>query len=76
MCRPLANSVYQKIFFLFLNQNICCAWVLKRTVLIEHPEHMLKLIDKEIFTILHSKICLSKPVYVAKKPPLYVAKML
>ena len=38
-------------------------WVLKRNRLNEHPKHMLKLIGKEIFRILRSKIfCLSKPV--------------
>ena len=29
----------------------------------EHPKHMLKLMGKKIFIILHSKICLSKPVF-------------
>ena len=29
--RPVVKSAYQKIIFLFLNQNICF-WVLKRTV--------------------------------------------
>ena len=49
--RPFVKSVYQKIFFLFLNQNICCG----------HPKHMLKLMGKKIFTILLSKF-LFKPV--------------
>ena len=25
-CRPLVKSAYQKIIFLFLNQNVCCGW--------------------------------------------------
>ena len=40
--------------------------VLKRMVSMdgsfEHPKHMLKLMGKKEFTILRSKICLSKPV--------------
>ena len=35
---------------------------LSETVLFEHPKHMLRLIGKKIFTILRSKILLSKPM--------------
>ena len=45
--KPLDRSLYQKITFLFLIQNI----------------HMLKLITKKILKILCSKICLSKPMF-------------
>ena len=46
-------------------------WVLKRTVsmirFVEHPKHILELRNKEIFTILHSKFCLSKPMILLKR---------
>ena len=29
----------------------------------EHPNHMLKLMVKKFFTILRSKLCLSKPLH-------------
>ena len=48
-----------KLFFLFLNQNML--WVLKRTVSMssyEHPNHMLKLMGKEINAILGAQTIL------------------
>ena len=48
----------KQIFFLFLNQNICCGYSKEPSQWdgsFEHPKHMLKLMDKKIFTILHSK---------------------
>ena len=35
-----------KLFFLFLNRNICCEYSNNR--LNEHPKHMFKLMDKKI----------------------------
>ena len=35
----------------------------------EQPKHMLELMGKKIFTILHWKICLSKPVHEKKTSP-------
>ena len=67
--RPLVKSVYQKImFFIFQPKHIL--WVLKRTVgSFEHPIHMLKLMDKKIFTIFHSKnFFLSKPMSTSYEP--------
>ena len=40
-------------------------WVLKRTHSgdsFEHPKHMLKLMNKKIFTVYAEIFCLSKPV--------------
>ena len=52
-----------KLFFLFLNQNICCGYSKEPSQWdgsFEHPKHMLKMMDKkEIITILHSKIMLN-----------------
>ena len=49
----------KKLIFLFFNQNICC-WYSKEPSQcdssFEHPKHMLKLMDKKIFTIFRSKI--------------------
>ena len=39
-------SAYQKTFFLFHNQNICCGY----------SKDMLKMMGKKILTILRSKI--------------------
>ena len=35
---------------------------LNKTISFKHPKHMLKLMGKKIFTILHKKNCLSKPM--------------
>ena len=47
----------QKLFFLFLNQTICCGCSKEPSQgggLFEHPQHMLKLVDKKkIFKILY-----------------------
>ena len=44
---------------LLISQPKHMLWVLKRTVSVggsfEHPKHMLKLMGKEIFTMLRSK---------------------
>ena len=59
----MKSGLYQKLIFLFLNQNIYCGN--KRTVsmscFFKHQKHMLELMGKKIFTVLHKKICLSKP---------------
>ena len=55
---PLVKRV-TKLFFLFLNQNICCGYSKKRlseTVLLSTENIMLKLMGKKIFTILRSEI--------------------
>ena len=53
--RPLSKSVYRKIHSL-ISQSNYMLWVLKRTVSMRRffwaPKHMLKLMGKEIFTIL------------------------
>ena len=62
----LVKSVYKKIFFLFLNENIRCGYSKEpshRDGSFEHPKHMFKQMGKKIFTILRSKLCLSKPVH-------------
>ena len=44
-----------KLFFLFLNQNICCGYSEEPSRWdgsFEHPKHMFKLMDKKIITIL------------------------
>ena len=46
-----------ELFFLFLNQNICCGHSKEpshRDGSFEHPKHMFKLIGKKIFSILCS----------------------
>ena len=50
------KSAYQKMIFLFYNQNICCGYS-KETQWdnpFEHPKHMLTLMGKKIFTFLRS----------------------
>ena len=47
-----------KLFFLFLNQNICCGCSKEPSQQdgsFEHPKHMFKLIGKEINAILAAK---------------------
>ena len=44
-----------KLFFLFLNQNICCGYSKEpshRDGSFEHPKHMFKLMGKKIIKIL------------------------
>ena len=44
-----------KLFFLFLNENICCGYSKEPSRWdgsFEHPKHMFKLMDKKITTIL------------------------
>ena len=45
----------RKIIFLFLNQSICCGYSKEPSQWdgsFEHPKHMLKIMDKKIFTLL------------------------
>ena len=61
---PSWLSCNQKILFLFLNQNICCGYSKEPSQWdssFEHPQHMLKVMGKKIFTISH-RIFLFKPV--------------
>ena len=47
------------LIFLFINQNICCGYSKEPSQCdnsFENPQHMLKLIGKKIFTILHCKL--------------------
>ena len=63
--RPIVKTAYSKLFFLFLNQNICCGYSKEPSQLdgsFEHPKYMLRLVAKKIFTILPSNFLLSKPV--------------
>ena len=63
--RPLVQSAYQNITFLFLNQNIYCGYLKEPSQWdgsFEHPKHMLKIMGKKIFTILRCNFCLSKPM--------------
>ena len=50
--RPLAKSAQLKKV-LFLNQKICCGYSNEPS---RHQKHELNLMDKKIFTIIHSKI--------------------
>ena len=62
--RPLVKRAYQKKKkILFLNQNICCEYSKEPSQWddsFEHPKNMLKLMGKRIFTIICSKLLLSK----------------
>ena len=52
--RPQIRVRNWKLFFLFLNQNICCGYSKEpshRDGSFEHPKHMFKLMDKKIITI-------------------------
>ena len=63
--RTLLKSAL-KILFLFLNQIICCGYSKEPSQWdssFKHPQHMIKLMGKKIFTILRSKMCLSKPMW-------------
>ena len=55
-----------KLFFLFLNQNICCGYSKEPSHWdgsFEHPKHMFKLMGKEINAILEAQTILSGPMY-------------
>ena len=60
------KSVKQKrLFFLFLNQNICCGYSEEPSPWdgsFEPPKQMLKMMGKKILIILRTKFCLSKRV--------------
>ena len=65
--RPLVKCVPKKVLFLFLDQNICCGYSKEPSqwdCSFEHQKHMIKLMGKKIFTILRTKNCLSKPVFL------------
>ena len=50
-----ASLVNNCIIFLFLNQNIYCGYSKEQSQgnsSFEHPKHMLKLMDKKMFTFL------------------------
>ena len=53
-----------KLFFLFLNQNICCGYSKepsRQDGSFEHTKHMIKLIDKKIIAILRKLFLLNWP---------------
>ena len=53
-----------KLFFLFLNQNICCGYSNEPSRWdgsFEHPKQMLKLMDKKIIAILRKLFLLNWP---------------
>ena len=60
---PLVMSTYPKNIFLFLNQCGCSKEPFLCGGSFEHPKHMLKLMGKKIFTILHSKILFNKNLW-------------
>ena len=45
-----------KLFFLFLNQNICC--LSHRDGSFEYPKHIFKLLDKKIIAFLRNLFCM------------------
>ena len=62
-----------KLFFLFLNQNICCGYSKEPSRWddsFEHPKHMFNLIDKKIIAILHKLFLLNWPYGVRSPLPL------
>ena len=64
MCRPQIRECNWKLFFLFLNQNICCGYSKEPSQWdgsFEHPKYMFKLIDKKIIAILHLHFLLNWP---------------
>ena len=53
--RTFVKSAYQKLIFLVLNQNLCCGHSKEPSLWdgsFEHPNNILKLVGKKIFTIL------------------------
>ena len=53
-----------KLFFLFLNQNVCCGYLKEPSRWdgsFENPKHMFKLMDKKIITILRLNFLLNCP---------------
>ena len=51
----VSSPLDKNVFFLFLNQNKCCGYSKESSHWegsIEHPKHMLKMMDKKILTIL------------------------
>ena len=58
VCRHLVKSAQQEINFL-ISQPKHMLWVLKRTIWLKgyfgHPQHMLIMTDKKIFTIVSRK---------------------
>ena len=58
LLRPPVKKVLWKLFFLFLDQNICCGYSKEPSHWdgsFEHPKHMFKLMGKRIITIICSK---------------------
>ena len=54
ICGNPVRVCNRKIFFLFLNQNICCWYseeLSQREGPFEHPKHMFKLVGKKMFTL-------------------------
>ena len=50
---------YQKLSFLFLNENICCGYSKEWSQWngsFDYPKHMLQMMSKKLFIILHSTI--------------------
>ena len=60
----------KNLIFSFLNHNICFGYSKEPSQWdgsFEHPKHMLQLIGKRIFKILHSNFCLYKPMVMILK---------
>ena len=61
---PQIRVCYWKLFFLFLNQNICCGFSKEPSRWdgsFEHPKHMFKLMDQKIITNFTLKSLLNWP---------------
>ena len=57
----------RKLFFLFLNQNICCGYSKEPSQWdgsFEHPKHMFRVLNKKIIAKI---ICLTGPMYTVFK---------
>ena len=59
-----------KLFFLFLNQNICCGYSKEPSRWdgsFEHPKHMFQLMDKKIIAIYANYFSLTGPLALCPK---------
>ena len=62
--RPLVKSEYLKIEFIISQPNICCGYSKEPAQYdgsLEHPKHMLKLMDNKNIQFYTTTFCLSKP---------------
>ena len=73
--RLLVKSVYQKIFFLFPNRNICCGYSKEPSQWdgsFENPNHMLKLMGKNMLKIcVYLNLCIQCKSFFLKSAMSY-----